>query len=89
MFQYWFHILKQKIDPSFIKLIGFNGKYISLLEFQIAVAFGAQVGIIENSGGAASKLINDRLWQSVIPDQVNNKEYATGLLVSNHYFPLF
>jgi len=61
-FQYWYDILKTGVNPSNIKLIGINGGKISALEFRIAIVFGAQVGIIEHSGRAASELINDQWW---------------------------
>lgn len=60
--QYWYDILNAKINPSKIKLIGINGGKIAELEFLIVIIFGAQVGIIEDSGGVASELIKNQWW---------------------------
>ncbi|MBA7711069.1 hypothetical protein ES703_120021 [subsurface metagenome] len=64
--QYWYDILRSGCDPNKIKLIGINGGRISALEFRIAIAFGAQVGIIESSGRAANEIINDSWWNESI-----------------------
>jgi len=61
--QYWFDILKSGIDPSKIKLIGINGGQIASFEFHAAIVFGAQVGIMKNSGRAAAELVNDPDWE--------------------------
>jgi len=61
--QYWYDILKSDVEPNKVKLIGINGGRISAFEFHMAIIFGAQVGIIENSGRAASDLINDKSWE--------------------------
>ncbi len=61
-FQYWYDILNANIDPSKVKLIGLNGGEIANLEYLISIVFGAQVGLIENSGRAASELIKNRWW---------------------------
>jgi len=61
--QYWYDIMKSGIEPSKIKLIGINGGDISAFEFHLAIVFGAQVGIMKNSGRAATELINDQSWR--------------------------
>ncbi len=61
--QYWFDLLKSNIAPKNVKLIGVNGGNISALEYGMAIAFGAQVGILDQSGRAASNFIHDPLWQ--------------------------
>jgi len=61
--QYWYDIMKSGIDPSKIKLIGINGGQIAAFEFHAAIVFGAQVGIMKNSGRAATELINDPDWE--------------------------
>lgn len=72
--QYWYDILKAKIDPTKVKLIGINGGKISAFEYRVAIVFGAQVGIIENSGRAADELINDSSWREVVQ---KGQEYKT------------
>lgn len=61
--QYWYDIMKSGIDPSKIKLIGINGGKLAAFEFHAAIVFGAQVGIMRNSGRAATELINDPEWE--------------------------
>ncbi len=61
--QYWYDIMKSGIDPSRIKLIGINGGQLAAFEFHAAIVFGAQVGIMKNSGRAATELINDPEWE--------------------------
>jgi hypothetical protein len=62
--QYWYDILNARIDPSKVKMIGINGGDIAYLEYLIAIVFGAQVGIIEDSGRKASELIENQWWTS-------------------------
>lgn len=61
--QYWYDIMKSGIEPSKIKLIGINGGDLAAFEFHLAIVFGAQVGIMRNSGRAATELINDPSWE--------------------------
>jgi ppGpp synthetase/RelA/SpoT-type nucleotidyltranferase len=60
--QYWYDIHNANIDPSKVKLIGLNGGEIANLEYLISIVFGAQVGLIEDSGRAASELIKNQWW---------------------------
>ncbi|MCP4763163.1 MAG: tetratricopeptide repeat protein [archaeon] len=60
--QYWYDILKSGIETGNIKLIGINGGKISALEFRMAIVFGAQVGILDESGRASSELIRNPWW---------------------------
>jgi len=64
--QYWYDIMKSGIDSSKIKLIGINGGKIAAFEFHAAIVFGAQVGIMKNSGRSATELINDPDWEEPI-----------------------
>ena len=61
--QYWYDIMKSGVEPNKVKLIGINGGDIAAFEFNAAIVFGAQVGIMSNSGRAASELINDPSWE--------------------------
>jgi len=61
--QYWYDIMKSGIDPSKVKLIGINGGQIAAFEYHAAIVFGAQVGILKNSGRSATELINDPDWE--------------------------
>lgn len=61
--QYWVNIILSGIDIRDIKLIGINGGKISMFEYQIATALGAQVGIIKNSGRSADTFLSDPFWK--------------------------
>ena len=61
--QYWYDLTKAGVEPSKVKLIGINGGNIAAFEFHAAIVFGAQVGIMRNSGRAASELISDHSWE--------------------------
>ncbi len=60
---FWEDFLAAGGDATAVKLIGFNGGPIAACEFRVALAFGAQVGIIQDSGRAADDLLVDPLWQ--------------------------
>ena len=61
---FWEDFLAAGGDPAAVKLIGFNGGKIAACEFRMALAFGARVGIIQNSGRAADELLWDSLWKN-------------------------
>jgi ppGpp synthetase/RelA/SpoT-type nucleotidyltranferase len=61
---FWEDFLAAGGDPAEVKLIGFNGGKIAACEFRMALAFGARVGIIQNSGRAADELLWDSLWKN-------------------------
>jgi hypothetical protein len=50
------------IQPSQVKLLGINGGMIAAIEYRIALALGATVAIIEESGREAAKLFYDSDW---------------------------
>lgn len=60
---YWYDLMKSGVESNKVKLIGINGGDITAFEFHAAIVFGAQVGIMNNSGRAASELINDPNWE--------------------------
>jgi len=49
-------------DPAKVKLVGFNGGNIAAVEYRLALAFGAKVGIVRSSGREADRLLDDPLW---------------------------
>lgn len=65
---YWEDCLASGEDPHKMKLIGFNGGRIASCEYKIALAFGAQVGIVRGSGRAADELLTDLLWKDYQQD---------------------
>ncbi|MBI2837262.1 MAG: hypothetical protein HYX75_03045 [Acidobacteria bacterium] len=62
--QNWTDILSAGIDPASVRLLGINGGPIAAFEYRLALALGATVGIIENSGREAAKLWFDEDWSN-------------------------
>jgi hypothetical protein len=60
--QYWIDIVSSGIETSEVKLLGINGGQISAIEYRIALALGAKVGIVRGSGSEADKLLADSDW---------------------------
>ncbi len=60
--QMWTDLLNQGIYPRDIRVLGIGGGEIAVLEYQIALALGAEVGLIAGSGGAADALKRDLFW---------------------------
>ena len=57
--QVWLDLLATGVNPSDVRLLGINGGLIAGLEYRFALALGAQVGLLENSGREAERLIQD------------------------------
>jgi ppGpp synthetase/RelA/SpoT-type nucleotidyltranferase len=60
--QNWIDLIASGVRPSRVKLMGINGGIISAAEFRIALAFGASVAIVQESGREAAKLLPDYDW---------------------------
>jgi len=60
--QYWIDIITSGISPSKVKLLGINGSTISAAEYRMALALGAQIAVLEGSGGEVAKLVSDDDW---------------------------
>jgi len=67
--RYWADILASGISPTEVRVLALGGGQIAEAECQIALALGAWVGMVEESGGTAMKLLADDRWG------------ATGLLI--------
>jgi ppGpp synthetase/RelA/SpoT-type nucleotidyltranferase len=63
--RYWSDLLKAGIDPKDVLLVGFAGGPLSAVEYHIALAAGAGVGLVSGLGGAADELMDDPLWSAV------------------------
>ena len=61
--QNWIDLLASGINPVNIKLLGINGGDISAAEYRIALALGATVGVIAESGRAAADIAVDPDWR--------------------------
>ncbi len=66
--QNWLDLLAAGIHPSQVRLLGINGGNIAGLEYRIAVALGATVGVIEGSGREAERVLNDWPARPPAPD---------------------
>ena len=81
--QYWIDILTAGVDPSKVKLIGINGGKVSALEYRMALAFGAQVAIVEFSGMEADTMLLDKDWNksanlfSIPPNSAQTRTFLT------------
>lgn len=60
--QNWIDLIYSGINPSQVKILGINGGRIASSEYRIALALGAKVALIEESGREASKLLTDADW---------------------------
>lgn len=58
----WIDLLSSGIKPASVKVLGINGGPIAAIEYRIALALGATVGIIEESGREAALLFKDERW---------------------------
>ena len=62
--KYWGDIIASGILPSQVKLLGLNGGTITAFEYRIALALGAYVAVVRDSGGEAAKLLMDDDWST-------------------------
>lgn len=58
----WSEIIAFGIAPADVALLGWGGGRIAALEYRIALALGARVGLVAGSGRAADELLRDRWW---------------------------
>ena len=76
--QYWTDIVLNKIQPGEIKLLGIGGGPISAFEYKLALAIGAQVGVLSKSAGSAAELFREPKWQECNLTVVENTAAAIG-----------
>lgn len=61
--QNWIDLLQAGLQAPRVRLLGINGGDLSTLDYRMALAMGAKVGIIERSGRAADAILLDPLWK--------------------------
>ncbi len=61
--QNWIDLIARGTDPADVKLVGINGGRIAGFEYRLALALGAQVGLIVDSGREAGGLQADLDWR--------------------------
>jgi hypothetical protein len=60
--QGWSDLLLSGVAPTEVRVLGINGGRIAALEYRVALALGAAVGIVERSGRSADALLGDPVW---------------------------
>ncbi len=60
--QGWIDLLASRIKPSDVKILGIDGGEIAAVEYRIALALGASVGVLEETGREAARLLADKDW---------------------------
>jgi len=63
--QNWIDLIAAGVDPATVKVLGINGGKLALLEYQLALAMGATVGVVEYSGRAVTDLHTDPDWHGL------------------------
>jgi ppGpp synthetase/RelA/SpoT-type nucleotidyltranferase len=72
--QMWVDLLSSGLNPSQIKLVGIGGGKIAAIEYRLALALGAKVGVLGDSRRAVEEILNDDRWRNhpslvkLIPD---------------------
>jgi ppGpp synthetase/RelA/SpoT-type nucleotidyltranferase len=61
--QNWIDLLASGIPPPNVKVLGVNGGQIAAAEYRIALAVGATVGLVADSGREASRLLAEKRWE--------------------------
>lgn len=91
--QCWLDLIAAGIHPNQVRLLGINGGEIAGLEYRIAVALGARVGIIEGSGREADRVLSD--WpaksiefRAVAPHNSESRGGERGCVLSGQLIPL-
>jgi len=60
--QGWMDILASGLRAQEVRVLGINGGLVSAAEYMIAAALGATVGLIQDSGRQAFRLLDDPFW---------------------------
>lgn len=61
--QFWLDALSLGRDPSELRVLGINGGRHSAFEYRLALAMGARVGVLRDTGREASKIAEDPQWR--------------------------
>jgi len=62
LLQTWIDLVSGGVEPSEVMVLGINGGEMSAVEYRLALALGAIVGVIESSGRAVAELLPDADW---------------------------
>jgi len=61
--QGWTDLIAAGVDPRKVKLISFAGGRISRVEYAVALALGARVGVVQSPAVPPERRFKDPLWQ--------------------------
>lgn len=61
--QGWTDLIAANVKPQRVKVISYAGGHISRIEYAVALALGAQVGMIESLAIPPARRFNNALWQ--------------------------
>lgn len=61
----WEDLLEQGYTPAQITVLGFGGGALAAVEYRVALALGATVGVVQHTEGAADTILADPVWSSV------------------------
>jgi ppGpp synthetase/RelA/SpoT-type nucleotidyltranferase len=62
--QNWVDLVASGVPAAGVRVLGINGGRIAALEYRIALALGATVGLVADSGREAGRLLADEHWTS-------------------------
>jgi len=62
--QYWTDLLLAGIKPEDVRVLGIDGGPIASLEYRLALAYGASVGLMEPATREAAVLLSDPDWRA-------------------------
>ena len=60
--QNWIDLVASGVKPEEVRVLGINGGQIAAAEYRIALALGATVGLVAESGREAGRLLADDRW---------------------------
>ncbi len=60
--QNWVDLVASGIRPDTVRVLGINGGRIAAVEYRIALALGATVGLVADSGREAGRLLSEERW---------------------------
>jgi ppGpp synthetase/RelA/SpoT-type nucleotidyltranferase len=63
--QYWIDLVVSEVPARDVRVVGINGGRIAGAEYRIALALGAVVGVIAESGREAGRILTDEQWSSL------------------------
>ncbi|MGD2215748.1 MAG: RyR domain-containing protein [Gemmatimonadales bacterium] len=63
--QNWIDLVVSGVPVGEVRVVGINGGRIAGAEYRIALALGAVVGVISESGREAGRILTDEQWSSV------------------------